>query len=801
LTRLFTFQFRSVTHRLVCACIVSAVLIYGLSFSLIRDLLEQTVKGWITQLAQSRLEAVAGQLEADLQASAAAGLEALGSDPDGQQLQSLLHQPFAKSPPVPIQAVLLARFKALDARAAAESISPLQQLAGASRQSSGAVQAMEQTAALALLRECKPEGMAGNKDSKEEDQTGPYRPYWRNTEGEGHGAGLVYCVPRLASPPAGGAVGNRQLLAIRISLDQALDELQRKLQVTDTLSHLEMGQAFVMTPRQRWLLRPPDSLLLDTVAAVPNGSPSVRQSADGILAVKRLQGLPFSVGMVFPQAQINQVLRQYLFVVVVSMLKDMLLMCAAIALVSRHTTSVLRALIKSTEEIEHGNLQASLPEVSRKDEVGSLSRAFRRMRDALSIHIRDLKLTTAANQRMESELSIAAQIQQAMLPGSGPATDDAGTDSRYRVAALLQPARQVGGDLYDFFALDQDRLCLLIGDVAGKGVPAALFMARTLSITRTLARHTRTPSGLLSMVNMELSQNNPECMFVTVFFAILDLRSGQMLYASAGHDAPLLLRQGEVSPLKLETGPAIGLDQDSSYSQFSCQLLENDMLLCFTDGITEAGNPAGEHFSEQRLRDLVCGARPASPAHAITLIQAACHQHAAGAAQSDDLTLLAMQYQTSPSASARRKPAPAEWEISLNSEPVSLHLLKQEISAYLQEKKLGMDVIQDMQLMAEEALLNITRYGTTDQPVPRIELHLSFDEGLVKLLIEDDSHPFDALKGIIIPDLSEDIADRPVGGLGLYLVSKIADQMDYDYRDGKNRLQLCKKVAHGQAVH
>ncbi len=160
-----------------------------------------------------------------------------------------------------------------------------------------------------------------------------------------------------------------------------------------------------------------------------------------------------------------------------------------------------------------------------------------------------------------------------------------------------------------------------------------------------------------------------------------------------------------------------------------------------------------------------------------------------------------MQYQTSPSASVRRKPAPAEWEIRLNSEPISLHLLKQGISACLQEKQLGLDVIQDMQLMAEEALLNITRYGTTDQPVPRIELHLSLDEGMVKLLIEDDSHPFDSLKGIIIPDLSEDIADRPVGGLGLYLVSKIADQMDYDYRDGKNRLQLCRKVVHEQALH
>ena len=202
------------------------------------------------------------------------------------------------------------------------------------------------------------------------------------------------------------------------------------------------------------------------------------------------------------------------------------------------------------------------------------------MRDSLKLHILELQEATAARQRMESELAIAAQIQQAMLPSA-----EAATDPRYSMSTFAATSQgRLVVTCMIFFHVADERICMVIGDVANKGMPAALFMVRTLSLMRTLAHQSNSPAALLFAVNRELAQNNSECRFVTMFFAMLDLKSGVLQYASAGHDAPLLLRDGQVSKLALETGPALGLEEEASFPQFEIRLLAHDIVVMYTDG-------------------------------------------------------------------------------------------------------------------------------------------------------------------------------------------------------------------------
>jgi sigma-B regulation protein RsbU (phosphoserine phosphatase) len=512
----------------------------------------------------------------------------------------------------------------------------------------------------------------------------------------------------------------------------------------------------------------------------------------GLHLSEALADTPLRMGVDFSENEINNYLRKYFIILILSMGKDMTLMCIAITLVSRHTTKALRSLSKNTEEIAHGDLDTELVNIPRSDEVGRLSRSFRRMRDALKLHILELQEVAAARQRMESELAIAAQIQQAMLPSA-----EAATDTRYSMSSLLQPASVVGGDLYDFFHVADDRICMVIGDVANKGMPAALFMARTLSLMRTLARQTSTPAAVLAAVNRELAFNNPECRFVTMFFALVDLSNGRMQYASAGHDAPLLLHDGKLRQLELETGSALGLEEEAVFPQFETRLTNQDIVILFTDGITEARNSDNQEFSEQGLKTTISRYAPAFASDVITALKQAHHDFTAGLPQFDDLTLLSMQFHPE---GKRRKPAFADWQISLNGQPMAFDDVRSSLATLLQAGHVGAEIVDDLQLITEEVLVNVLTHGASDQDTASVKLDVHLDEAVVVLDIVDNSHPYNPLIAIKTPDLDTDFAERPLGGLGLYLVSELADQIDYNYAQGQNNLHIRKFLAKSASI-
>jgi sigma-B regulation protein RsbU (phosphoserine phosphatase) len=243
---------------------------------------------------------------------------------------------------------------------------------------------------------------------------------------------------------------------------------------------------------------------------------------------------------------------------------------------------------------------------------------------------------------MESELKIAHDIQMSILPKTFPPFP---TRDEFDLYALITPAREVGGDFYDFFQLSENLLCFVIGDVSGKGVPAALFMAITKTLIKSFAREDVSPDAILAHVNGELAADNDACMFVTLFCGLLDMASGEIRYANAGHNPPVLIKKnGSVDWLPRAGSLVAGAMPGVEFKCEQLRLEPGDSLFLYTDGVTEAMNKVEELFSEEKLIRELAGAADLSIKDAIGKVMNAVHLFSDGAPQSDDITMMMIRY-------------------------------------------------------------------------------------------------------------------------------------------------------------
>ncbi|MBI4964033.1 MAG: SpoIIE family protein phosphatase [Desulfomonile tiedjei] len=255
---------------------------------------------------------------------------------------------------------------------------------------------------------------------------------------------------------------------------------------------------------------------------------------------------------------------------------------------------------------------------------------------------RDITERKLAQERIQAELAVAARIQKNMLPQDFPHL--APTDA-FDLYALMSPAREVGGDFYDFFLVDNDHLCVSVGDVAGKGVAAALFMAITIALLRSTARETSAPDAILNRLNRELVRGNDACMFVTAFCAILDLRTGSLSYANAGHQPPLICtREKSIACLAAPSGPPLGLVDGTSYREESLTLDPGNILFAYTDGVTEACDKQSAFFSEDRLVQRVLELKAGTCEKIISGVMESVASFCTETDQTDDITMLALAF-------------------------------------------------------------------------------------------------------------------------------------------------------------
>jgi sigma-B regulation protein RsbU (phosphoserine phosphatase) len=307
----------------------------------------------------------------------------------------------------------------------------------------------------------------------------------------------------------------------------------------------------------------------------------------------------------------------------------------------RGMTASIVKLTDGVKYIAEGDLDKKV-EVYSRDEVEDLANAFNKMTDDLKTYIKNLRETTAAKERIESELKIAHDIQTSMLPRIFPPFPDR---KEFDIFATMAPAKEVGGDFYDFFLIDENKLCFLIGDVSGKGVPAALFMVISKTLLKTEALRDSSPDKVLFEVNNILFPDNDACMFATVFCVILNIETGELQFANAGHNPPLLCLDGkDFEFIKVKKGFVIGGMENTKFVSEKITLKPGDIFFLYTDGVTEAKNPENQLFSDERLKQILSNLKGKDVTEIIQEVRAEVDTFAQGTPQFDDITMLALKF-------------------------------------------------------------------------------------------------------------------------------------------------------------
>jgi sigma-B regulation protein RsbU (phosphoserine phosphatase) len=345
----------------------------------------------------------------------------------------------------------------------------------------------------------------------------------------------------------------------------------------------------------------------------------------------------------------------------------------------------------------------------------------------------------------------------------------------------------VGGDFYDYFFIDRYSLCLVVGDVSGKGVPAALFMAMTKTMIKSAARLLVEPEYILADVNREIARNNPSLTFVTVFLGVLDLNSGILTYTSAGHNPPLFIgEKGNSALLGDAQCPAIGLDDTFQYRQATIQLRHKEGLLLFTDGITEAQDTKGRMFTQESLMNTISLTAGLTPEARVTAILSRIREFTKNRPLDDDLTLLALTYFSQDRIGNTLK------TIVLRNDIREMGRIIDAITQVVDSAAFPPVVVHDVTLAMEEIFSNIVFYGFGDDMDHNIMLHLAIEGDSLILTLQDEGIPFNPLN-VQIGRRDKPLEERDKGGMGIILAKNLMDQMEYRRERGKNILRMEKR--------
>jgi sigma-B regulation protein RsbU (phosphoserine phosphatase) len=588
----------------------------------------------------------------------------------------------------------------------------------------------------------------------------------------------------------------------------------------------QAGYGFLLDDKGRVIISPQERALRDsdpdrTIGEdyLRGGNPALRELAermirrqegimelqiageDVFVAYSPLETIDFSMGIVMSVEEVTapvRFIRQNIigltgaviaeinrnFVMILLIIAGVIILAAGSALsvalrLSRSLTAPIVKLCRGAEIIGAGDLNYQL-EVQSQDEIGVLAGTFNRM-------IRDIKAINGEKERINGELTAAADIQNSMLPRISPRFS---TLRELALHATMTPAKEVGGDFYDFFYLDREetQFACVIADVSGKGVPAALFMVIAKTLLKIHLLSCVDPAETLETVNRLLCEDNPQGMFVTVFLCVLDVNTGKLTYANGGHNPPLISLGGEPYRfMNLEKGIPLGMFPDSRYRRCSLDIRGGDKLYLYTDGVNEAMNPAGELFGNDRFLERANSHRELPPEEFDRAIRQDIARFAQGAEQSDDITTLVMAYR-GPEPASPTPPPVFERELTLSAALDNLDRLLEWLAAIAEEYSCPADAGRHLAIVAEEIFVNIARYayaGTAGETTVRV----GRAGDALAAQFEDRGVPFNPLEWPD-PNTTGSIEERGIGGRGIFLAKKLSDRVAYRRLDGKNVLTI-----------
>ena len=586
-----------------------------------------------------------------------------------------------------------------------------------------------------------------------------------------------------------------------VTADITLDELQYYL---ERMQLGERGFGFLLSRSGKVMVSPnPDNRLRPWAGTMPNPEQAERwagiisrvtageaasdkiacfdQDQQCVIKLAPLESTRWPVGAFYSEYEILGPLRDYLTKSVLSQLLTMVLLLIGITWVSRRITRPLTSLATATEEIAGGNFHTPLPPARSRDELGRLVTAFSTMQGELERYVSQLQAETASRNRLQGELQAATAIQMSMLPGAGRAGV---IEDGFKLWAHLRPAKSVGGDLYTFPVQSRKRLFLAVGDVSDKGVPAALFMARAMTLLQQYVYSTLDAGAIMAQLNEELVEGNENCMFVTLFIGWLELETFTLRFASGGHTPPSLSRGDRVVTVEQESGPALGLAEAQEFPLNTVQLAPGDQLAIFTDGIDEAFDADQAQFGLDAVNRVLADNRGQNLEAIGQALLEAVDAHQGEVPQSDDITLMLVE---------PRELGSARNRITLTDDAGAVSTLQAWMAQLMGEAELPLDIRAEMQLVAEEVVTNVYKYGQLASG-HGVSMELEIAEDRVSMTFRDSGVPFDPLAEAKRSSLGEDIDSAAIGGLGVHLLEGLTDEQEYRREGDENCLLLVKHL-------
>ena len=554
--------------------------------------------------------------------------------------------------------------------------------------------------------------------------------------------------------------------------------------------HPDTTKLFYQTIFTQTLLEP-DTAITALGHAMQAGNQGYSQleinGKDSYVFYKPLGDTGWSVGLVCPESDIFSGYFRLINTIIGIVIIGLLLMLMSFSSVLTKQLEPLEELAWQAETIASGRFDEDIDESDRNDEIGKLTNSFRNMQQSLVRQMDELKQINEQKGRIEGELKIARDIQMSMLPKKYPPFPER---KDIDVFGQLTPAKEVGGDLFDFYIRDE-KLFFCIGDVSGKGIPASLYMVVTKSLFRTVSSHEASPEKIIYALNEVLSQDNDSNMFVTFFVGVLDLPTGRLHYCNAGHDAPLLVGHTGAGMLPVDSNLPIGVMPGWKFTKQETLVDPDTTIFLYTDGLNEAENISHQQFEMTRVLEVAHRLQEQNQFNPTTIVEqmtGAVRGFVGEADQSDDLTMLALQY------TKHQEDVTYQRSLTLTNDLKRVPRLNTFIDEVCEANGFDMATTMQINLAIEEAVVNVMNYAYPKGTKGDITIETKANNSEVFFVISDTGKPFDPTAKAEV-DITLSAEDRSIGGLGIHLIRQIMDHINYERVDGHNILTLIKKLS------
>lgn len=513
-----------------------------------------------------------------------------------------------------------------------------------------------------------------------------------------------------------------------------------------------------------------------------------------LMLVSKIETTDWSLVLIYPKDQLLIPLHQLMNKNIMVTIIVLILLVLMILWLSSSLTSPIIKLVEQTYHYSNGKWDEKLDETIGVKEIRQLSKSFNKMGDAIKEQIETVKTTTAQKERYQQELNIAAEIQQSILPQTFPPFPE--LEEKIDLYGLTKPAKEIGGDYYDFFKLKNEKIGIVIADVSDKGAPSSFFMAMTRMIVREVALRGASPAEVLRRTNYMLSVDNPHCMFVTLIYGEYHANTGCLRYANAGHNPPFLLTYDQgVKEVPLTRNIPLGIEPATHYVTDEICLKPNETLFLYTDGISEASNAEEKMIGAQSLKQELETLYHKSSAEIVHHILEYTNNFCGDVPQHDDITMLCLKNMNQNCIKVTEDKKDANKTISLRL-PAKTEVLDKvaDITTKIAEE-VGFDEkeIYQLNLAMDEIVSNLIMHSYSSSCLETFQLDLTPIQNGLEVVITDYGIPFNFEDKIEAYDPDEATVEQSLGGIGLFLVGKSVDHATYDPEtiDG-NKITLVK---------